>query len=130
MFRPSEIKEVFPMVWLILFFLCSVSGFYNISVNLRRLIIKLAEMANNKLWLDIHGNPLNRLSHTIYQKSNFNYRYVRLRDLHIFREKWLKLYANSGDPDQMAHSAASDLGLHCLSITFLWVSRLQWVNCL
>ena len=39
-----------------------------------------------------------------------------------------KLYANSGDPDQMPHSAASDLGLHCLPITLLRVSRLQWVK--
>ena len=35
-------------------------------------------------------------------------------------------FANSEDPDQ--HSAASDLGLHCLPITRLGVSRLQWVN--
>ena len=27
----------------------------------------------------------------------------------------VELFANSGDPDQ--HSAASDLGLHCLPIT-------------
>ena len=33
-----------------------------------------------------------------------------------------KLFANSEDP------AASDLGLHCLLITLLRVSRLQWVN--
>ena len=39
-----------------------------------------------------------------------------------------KLFAKSGDPDQMPHSAASDLGLHCLPITLLRVSRLQWVN--
>ena len=39
-----------------------------------------------------------------------------------------KLFANIGDPDQMPHSVASDLGLHCLSITFLRVSRLQLVN--
>ena len=39
-----------------------------------------------------------------------------------------KLFANSGDPDQMRHSVASDLGLHCLPITLLGVSRLQWVN--
>ena len=37
-------------------------------------------------------------------------------------------FANSGDPDQMPHSAASDLGLHCLPIIFLRVSRLQSVN--
>ena len=42
-----------------------------------------------------------------------------------------ELFANSGDPDQMpldVSSAASDLGLHCLSITLLQVSRLQWVK--
>ena len=39
-----------------------------------------------------------------------------------------KLFANSGDPDQMSHSAASDLGLHCLPVTLLGISRLQWVN--
>ena len=39
-----------------------------------------------------------------------------------------KLFANSGDPDQTPHSAASDLGLHCLPVTLLRVSRLQWVN--
>ena len=41
-----------------------------------------------------------------------------------------KLFANSGDPDQTPHSAASDLGLHCLPITLLRVSRLQWVKLL
>ena len=39
-----------------------------------------------------------------------------------------KLFANMGDPDQMPHSVASDLCLHCLPITLLGVSRLQWVN--
>ena len=39
-----------------------------------------------------------------------------------------KLFANSGDSDQMPHSAASDLGLHCLPITLLRVSRLQCVK--
>ena len=41
-----------------------------------------------------------------------------------------ELFANSGDPDQMPCSAASDQGLHCLPITLLRVSRLQWVNSL
>ena len=39
-----------------------------------------------------------------------------------------KLFANSGDPDQMQRSVASDLGQHCLPITLLRVSRLQWVK--
>ena len=43
-------------------------------------------------------------------------------------EKKDKLFANSGDPDQTPRSAASDLGLHCLQVTRLGVSRLQWDN--
>ena len=39
-----------------------------------------------------------------------------------------KLFANNGDPDQMPHYAASDLGLHCLPIILSAVSRLQWVK--
>ena len=39
-----------------------------------------------------------------------------------------ELLAKSGDPDQMPHSVAADLGLHCLPITLLGVSRLQWVK--
>ena len=42
----------------------------------------------------------------------------------------VELFANSGDPDQTPRSAASDLGLHCLPITLLGVTRLQWVNCI
>ena len=42
--------------------------------------------------------------------------------------KMAKLFANSGDPDQTPQDAASDLGLHCLPITLLRVSRLQWVK--
>ena len=33
-----------------------------------------------------------------------------------------KLFANSGDPDRKLRSAASDLGLHCLSVSLLGVS--------
>ena len=36
-----------------------------------------------------------------------------------------KLFANSGDPDQMP---GSDLGLHCMSVNLLEVSRLKWVK--
>ena len=44
-----------------------------------------------------------------------------------YRKK-AKLFANSGTPDQTPCSAAPDLGLHCLPITHLGVSRLQWVK--
>ena len=33
------------------------------------------------------------------------------------------LLANNADPDQMPHDVASDLDLHCLPLTLLWVSR-------
>ena len=39
-----------------------------------------------------------------------------------------KLFANIGDSDQTSRYAASDLGLHCLPITLLRVSRLQCVK--
>ena len=42
--------------------------------------------------------------------------------------KMAKLFANSGDSDQRQHSVSYDLGLHCLPITLLRVSRLQWVK--
>ena len=44
----------------------------------------------------------------------------------MFLEKKAKLFANSGEPDQMPCSAVFDLDLHCLPITLLGVSRLQW----
>ena len=38
------------------------------------------------------------------------------------------LNANSIDPDQMPHSAASDLGLHWLWMSHLWDARQRWVK--
>ena len=37
--------------------------------------------------------------------------------------------ANSVDPDQMPHSMASDLGLHCLPMSLFWDTRHKWVKC-
>ena len=34
--------------------------------------------------------------------------------------------ANSVDPDQILHSVASDLGLHCLPMSHLWDARHKW----
>ena len=39
-----------------------------------------------------------------------------------------ELKANSVDPDQMPHSVAPDLGLHCLPMSLLWDARLKWVK--
>ena len=35
-------------------------------------------------------------------------------------------YANMVEPDQMLHSAVSNLDLHCLPMSFLWVARHYW----
>ena len=40
----------------------------------------------------------------------------------------VELFGNSEDPDQMLHSSASDMDLHCFPVTRLRVSSLQWVN--
>ena len=53
------------------------------------------------------NNPLKTeqtLSHYILEESIFNFRYVRLYDVDILKEKMVDLFANSGDPDQMLHS--------------------------
>ena len=39
-----------------------------------------------------------------------------------------ELNANSVDPDQTPRSAASDLGLHCLPMSYLWDAKHKWVN--
>ena len=39
-----------------------------------------------------------------------------------------ELFANSVGPDQTPRSAASHLGLHCLPVTRLGVSSLQWIK--
>ena len=38
------------------------------------------------------------------------------------------LFANIGNPHQILHSAASDLGLHYLPVTLLGFTRLKWVK--
>ena len=70
-------------------------------------------------WINLTPTPYSTPTYTTYSKeSNFNFRYVRLGDLDVPLEtKMAELFANSVDPDQMLHSAASDLGLHCLPIT-------------
>ena len=40
----------------------------------------------------------------------------------------LYVFENSGNPDQTPCSVASDLGMYCLPITLLGLSRLQCVN--
>ena len=46
----------------------------------------------------------------------------------MFFKEISEFNANSVDPDQMPHSAASDQGLHCLPMSLLWDARLKWVK--
>ena len=43
-------------------------------------------------------------------------RHIRCNFLGLFGSRQKMLLANSGEPDQMLHNAASDLGLHCLPL--------------
>ena len=52
---------------------------------------------------------------------------MRLYDIDTSKEKWLNVL-NSGDPDQRPLSVVSDLGLHCLPVTRLGVSSVQWAK--
>ena len=72
---------------------------------------------------------LNKLSHTTYWKILISILGMTMRLRYSYR-KMVELFANSGYPYQMPHSenVASDLDLHCLLITILGVSRLQWVK--
>ena len=78
---------------------------------------------NNKLLTHCR---LNELPHSIYWKILISILGMSGYVIKIFLEKF-ELFANSGDLDQMPCSTASDLGLHCLQITLLKFSRLQWV---
>ena len=48
--------------------------------------------------------------------------------LRYSERKLVELFAIRGDSDQRPHSVTSDLGLLCLPIPLLGVSRLQWVK--
>ena len=46
----------------------------------------------------------------------------------LFNFRYNFLQANSGDPDQMPHYVASDLGLYCLPMSHKKDAMLIWVN--
>ena len=70
-------------------------------------------------------------SYDILEESYLKFRYSRLCHLDIPRGNIkAELFGNSGNPDQMPHSAephsaASHLGLHCFLVTLLGVPTLQ-----
>ena len=78
-----------------------------------------------QLMLDWRNSP-----YYILEESNVDFRYVRLCDLDIPREKCLNYLQIVEDPGQTPRSAASDLGLHCLPVILTRVSRLQWFTVL
>ena len=89
------------------------------------------DMGHFYLYLLTHFK-LNRNPNTtcISEGSNFNFRYVRLCDLDmgISKRKMAEIFANSGDPDQILHSATSDLGLHFFANYPFGISRLTCVK--
>ena len=75
---------------------------------------------------DTFLNPLytGRLFHCyMLDESSFHFGDVRSILSLISYILWKILLANNVDPDQMPHYVASDLGLHCLPMTLLQVSR-------
>ena len=80
----------------------------------------------------VQSNPLkteiNSPTKYILEESIFDFRYVRLCDIAIPKKNDCIFYKQwRGEPNQTPHSAASDLSLHCLPVTHLGVSSLQWV---
>ena len=59
------------------------------------------------------------------EDSNFDFRYVRLCNLDIPREKCLNYLQTM---ETLIRHHILHLGLHCLPVTLLGVSRLQWVK--
>ena len=72
---------------------------------------------------------LNVYSHS-YQldESICNLRVVEWYFSFLFKIQNKLPFANSGEPDQMPHSAASDLVLHCLLMSHKKDAMLIWVN--
>ena len=63
--------------------------------------------------ISILSDPLlNKTPLKHWKRLFFNFKYVRLCDLDIPREKMVKIFVYRGDPDQTLHSSASNLGLH------------------
>ena len=74
----------------------------------------------------IHPGPLytGRLFHFfMLNKSSCPYRGVLFFDPFNLFLMENQLLANTADPDQITHYVTSDLGLHCLPITLLQISR-------
>ena len=70
---------------------------------------------------------LNELFYTfILEDSNVSFRNVRLCDSDILREKWLKYLQTVKTLIRCSIFYESDQGPHCLPVTLLGVTRLQW----
>ena len=66
------------------------------------------------------------IDHEIFSTVILSLLLMQDGQLSVSGERMCTILVNN--TDQTLHSAASDLGLHCLPITLLWVSQLQWVN--
>ena len=66
------------------------------------------------------------IDHEIFSTVILSLPLIQDGQLSVSGERMCTILVNN--TDQTLHSAASDLGLHCLPITLLWVSQLQWVK--
>ena len=83
---------------------------------------QFAERAVNTYNVIITHCILNRLFHIIYWKSPISILGTPGYEIYIFLEKNGYIICKQWRPC----SAVSDLGMHCLPVTLLRVSRLQW----
>ena len=69
-----------------------------------------------------------RLFHCYMLDESMSYRGCHIYFVAFILFLMEKLLANTVDPDQTLQYLAPDLGLHCLPMTYLWVSRQEWVK--
>ena len=90
----------------------------------------MLKYSNDMLHVDINPFMLNGFSCLISLNRSISYIKHFWLDfiITIFCRILYIINANNVDPDQMLHSATSDLGLHNLPMVLLWNARLKWVN--
>ena len=112
-----------------LFYLALPPSVYeSVTLNIKATCMAKGWAANfyvSSRWILTHCR-LNELTHTVYWKILISVLGMSGYVIYIIPRG--KQFANSGNRDQMPQSAASDLGLHCLPVTLLGVSWLQWVK--
>ena len=85
-------------------------------------------MVSRKNTRGLNPYMLSGLAYLNFGPVHFQFKGVKSVFIVTMFYRNLVFNANSVDPDQMPHSAASDLGLHCLSVSLLWDAWHRWVK--